>query len=180
MSLAFDLEHPPRSDIHKGRYHLISKSDPKAGTGVDAHGRETQSVFLYRLSHPLGEHVVGTARALSTPPVGIIFDVTNHPTRLRVIEALRGKTGYLTLTRLSIDSYEREELPALLRLRRDRIDARPGDDGENCSAVRVDSPPDSHSDGTLPAVVMQRLHAESQRHARATLRPLVGAEQQAL
>ena len=39
----------------------------------------------------------------------IIFDVTSHPTRLHVIEALRGKTGYLTLTRLSIDSYEREE-----------------------------------------------------------------------
>ena len=54
--------------------------------------------FLYRLSHPLGEHVVDRAKALETPPAQIVFDVTNHPTRLHVIEALRGKSGFLTLT----------------------------------------------------------------------------------
>jgi hypothetical protein len=52
---------------------------------------------------------VDGAKALPTPPKRIVFDVTNHPTRLHVIEVLRGKAGYLTLTRLTIDSYEREE-----------------------------------------------------------------------
>ena len=46
---------------------------------------------------------------MATPPAAVVFDVTNHPTRLHVIEALRGKSGFLTLTRLAIDSYEREE-----------------------------------------------------------------------
>ena len=50
----------------------------------------------------------GARRSLH-PPARIVFDVTNHPTRLHVVEALRGKSGYLTLTRLVIDSYEREE-----------------------------------------------------------------------
>src|ERR1019366_4271268 len=65
--------------------------------------------FLYRLSHPLGEHVVDGAKGLATPVARVVFDVTNHPTRLHVIEALRGKSGYLCLTKLVIDSYEREE-----------------------------------------------------------------------
>ena len=107
--LVFHLEHPPRPEILKGQYHLISKSHPKSGTGSDEDGGETQGVFLYRLAHPLGEHVVDGAKVLSTTPERIVFDVTSHPTRLDVVEALRGKAGYLSLTRLTIDSYDREE-----------------------------------------------------------------------
>ena len=86
-ALAFDLERPPRNDIAAGRYHLISKSHPRA----DEDGGEERSRFLYRLSHPLGEHVVDGAKGLATPSARVVFDVTNHPTRLHVIEALRGK-----------------------------------------------------------------------------------------
>ena len=168
VSLAFDLEHPPRSDILKGRYHLISKSQPKPGTGADADGGTTQSVFLYRLSHPLGEHVVGGAKALVTPPVRIIFDVTNHPTRLHVIEALRGKTGYLTLTRLSIDSYEREEYLLFsgfdetgLSLDQETMEKLFGCAGQIAA--------DSDGEGTVPAAVRQRLDGDSERHSRATV-----------
>ena len=49
------------------------------------------------------------AKALATPPARIVFDVTHHPTRIHVVEALRGKSGFLTLTRLVVESYEREE-----------------------------------------------------------------------
>ena len=168
VSLAFDLEHPPRSDILKGRYHLISKSHPKPGTGADEGGGDTQSVFLYRLSHPLGEHVVGGAKALVTPPVRIIFDVTNHPTRLHVIEALRGKTGYLTLTRLSIDSYEREEYLLFsgfdetgLSLDQETMEKLFGCAGQIA--------PDSDGEGRISAAVTQRLDGDSERHSRATV-----------
>jgi ERCC4-related helicase len=103
--LAFDLDRPPREDIPRGRYHLISKSRPR---GAEDDGEEP-SLYLYRLSHPLGEHVVDGAKAVGTPPAEIVFDVTHHPMRVALIEALRGKSGYLTLTRLAIDSYDREE-----------------------------------------------------------------------
>ena len=77
-ALAFDLDRPPREDIPAGRYHLISKSHPRA----DEDGGDERSRFLYRLSHPLGEHVVDGAKSLATPPARVVFDVTNHPTRL--------------------------------------------------------------------------------------------------
>ena len=59
-ALAFDLDRPPREDIPAGRYHLISKSRPRA----DEDGGEQRSLFLYRLSHPLGEYVVDGAKRL--------------------------------------------------------------------------------------------------------------------
>ena len=167
-ALAFDLEHPPRPEMLKGRYHLISKSHPRSGTAADENGGETRSAFLYRLSHPLGEHVVDGAKALSTPPDRIIFDVTNHPTRLHVIEALRGNAGYLTLTRLAVDSYEREEYllfsgfdEAGVSFDQETMEklfgcaGRTGQDGDR--------------EGAIPATAMQRLKEESQRHAQATV-----------
>jgi hypothetical protein len=157
-ALAFDLDRPPHEGIGAGRYHLISKSQPHADAGG-----EDVSRFLYRLSHPLGQYVMYDGKGLHTPPSCLIFDSTNHPTRLHMIEALRGKSGFLTLARLQIDSYEREE--HLLFSGFD--DAGASLDQEtmeklfNCEA-RLEG------DG-IPASMQQRLEAEAERHAKATV-----------
>jgi hypothetical protein len=163
-ALAFDLDRPPRDDIPKGRYHLISKSHPRA----DEDGGEEKSRFLYRLSHPLGEHVVDGAKALDTPHKGIVFDVTNHPMRLHTVEALRGKAGYLTLTRLTIDSYEREEYLLFSGFDESGVslDQETMEKLFGC-AGRISH--DGSGEGVIPATVAQRLDGESQRHAQATV-----------
>ena len=160
-TLAFDLERPPREDIPKGRYHLISKSHRREAEGT----AEEPSLFLYRLSHPLGEHVVDGAKAAATPPAQIVFDVTHHPTRLSVIEALRGKRGHLTLTRLTIDSYEREE--HLLFSGFDEAGASLDQETMEklfACAGRIEKEADAGSDA-----VAERLTAEADRHAKATV-----------
>ena len=99
-----------------------------------------------------------------TPPAQIVFDVSHHPTRIHAVEALRGKSGFLTLTRLVVESYEREEY--LLFSGFD--DAGASLDQETmeklfgCSG-RVDG------DAAIPAAVQQRLNAEAERHAKATV-----------
>ena len=158
-ALAFDLTRPPQDDIEAGRYHLISKSHPRA----DEDGGDERSRFLYRLSHPLGEHVVDSAKSLATPPAQIIFDMTNHPTRMRVIESLQGKRGFLALTRLAIESYEGEEY--LLFSGFDEggasLDQETMEKLFGC-AGRVDG------GDTIPEAARQRLAAEADRHAKAT------------
>ncbi|MBX3119124.1 MAG: DEAD/DEAH box helicase [Fimbriimonadaceae bacterium] len=96
--LAFELTGAPRPDIKAGKYHLISKSREN----VDGE-------FLYRLSHPLGEYVVDEAKAGATPLANVTFDISSHPTRMSVVEDLRGKSGWMTLDKLIIDAFEREE-----------------------------------------------------------------------
>ena len=111
---------------------------------------------------------MGGARALATPPERIIFDVTSHPTRLHVIEALRGKTGYLTLTRLSIDSYEREEY--LLFSGFDEtgvsLDQEMMEKLFGCAGRTVH---DGDRESMIPAAVTQRLDGDSRRHVQATV-----------
>jgi len=163
-ALAFDLERSPREDIETGRYHLISKSQPRASDGDFDAGAEEPSRFLYRLSHPLGEDVVEKAKALPTATARIVFDVTNHPTRLHVVEALRGQRGYLTLTRLVVESYESEEY--LLFSGFD--DAGHALDPETMEKLFACS---SYIDGDseIPDSAQGRLTAEAERHAKATV-----------
>lgn len=96
--LTFDLPEPGLNGFHAGRYHLISKKQPNIGGD-----------FLYRLSHPLGEYVIQTAKEQETPLAAVVFDITNHPVRIAMVENLKGKTGWLQLQRLVIDSFDREE-----------------------------------------------------------------------
>ena len=105
-TLVFDLENSPSPSISTGRYHLISKSSPKTDRSSSD---DEQNQFLYRLSHPLGEFVVDSAKVIPTAPANIVFDVTNHAAHIHAVERLRGKTGYLSLSRLTVESYEREE-----------------------------------------------------------------------
>ncbi|HOO02746.1 MAG TPA: helicase-related protein, partial [Rectinema sp.] len=103
--LAFDLEKSPSPQIARGRYHLVRKpSDTKQPEWAYETDR-----FLYRISHPLGEYVIEKAKNADCPPAEIIFDVTHHPTKLSVVEALKGEAGYLVLQRLVVESYEQEE-----------------------------------------------------------------------
>lgn len=159
-ALAFDLKIPPSPEISPGRYHLISKSMPEPG-----HDRsEEPSRFLYRLSHPLGEKVVQGGKSLPTPAAAITFDVTNHGTRVHVVEALRGKAGHLVLTRLQIESYEREEYLLFSGFDDNgaTMDQETMEKLFGCSG-HVEMPTD------IPDSVAKRLEAEAQRHAMATI-----------
>jgi len=157
-ALAFDLNRPPQVDIGAGRYHLISKSQPHDDGTADEISR-----FLYRLSHPLGEYVMRTGKLLDTPPCCLTFDVSNHPTRLHVVEALKGKSGFLTLSRVQIDSYEHEE--HLLFSGFDdsgaSLDPETMEKLFACGA-RLDSQ-------AISQKFEERLDAEAERHAKATI-----------
>jgi hypothetical protein len=159
-ALAFDLDQPPRDDIRKGRYYLISKSHPRA----DESGGDEPGLFLYRLSHPLGEHVVEEAKGLDTPAAQIVFDMTHHPARISVIEALRGKRGYLILTRLSIDFYEREEYLLFSGF---------DDNGASLDQETMEKlfacAGQTTGPSMPPAAVTQRLITDAERHAKATV-----------
>lgn len=94
-SLTFDLISSPTPAAPNGRYSLISKAQ-----------QNTPDAQLYRLSHALGEYVIDQAKAAECPPAHVVFDITNHPTRIAVIEQLKGRSGWLSLQLMQIDALE--------------------------------------------------------------------------
>ncbi|MFA0710861.1 SNF2-related protein [Vibrio splendidus] len=89
-----------------GHYQLIRK-----GTDVGADKLQSTAVntHTYRISHPLGEYVIDSARDESTPPAEFWFDYSNHKTKVSVAEQLQGQSGWLTLNLVRIEAFEAEE-----------------------------------------------------------------------
>ena len=87
------------NDVPTGKYQLIRKGD--AAEIINAH--------TYRLTHPLGEHVLAEGLKRETPLAKIEFDYSNHPTKISIIESLVSKSGWLTLKKLRMVSLRAEE-----------------------------------------------------------------------
>lgn len=96
--LSFALPQSPTSGAPVGTYHLIRKGQPSPEDG-----------HVYRLSHPLGEHVLDTGRRLDTPVAEIAFDLGAGGQRIAVLERLTAKAGWLELNLLELESFQLEE-----------------------------------------------------------------------
>lgn len=64
----------------------------------------------YSTQSELGTRVLDIASEINASQGHVVFDITNYPFNISTIEALKGKSGYLVLKKLTIDSYETEEL----------------------------------------------------------------------
>lgn len=153
-NFSFTLHGSPVEHVSPGIYHLISKTQENI-TGE----------YLYRLSHPLGEYVIQAASERVCPPAEIIFDMTGHPTRIALVEHLKGRSGWLALQHLRIESFDSEEY--LLFSGMD--DAGNNIDQETCEKMfnccgRVNAQATMISEQ-----VEQKLGADSRRHVQATL-----------
>ena len=80
---------------NKTRYCLPSKNP---GGCVD-----------YNMNSLLGTAVMDAASKVAVRKGHITFDYSNYPYKITNIEELKGRTGFLILSKLSIDSFENEE-----------------------------------------------------------------------
>lgn len=97
-SLAFDLRASPTPDAPAGHYHLIRKGQPLPENG-----------HVYRLTHPLGEYVLDTARRFDTPVQALTFELAGAPQRIAALEQLPSRSGWLELNLLELESFQLEE-----------------------------------------------------------------------
>ena len=151
--LTFDLEQSPHDGLKTGLYHLISKTQPNVS-----------GEFLYRLSHPLGEWVIESGKAVAAPVASVAFDVTSYPRRLLMVEAIKGQSGWLTLQHVAIDSFDREEYLLFSAIN----DQGKSLDHETCERL-------FHCQATVtpidepPSEITERIAGEAQRHGDATV-----------
>ena len=152
-TLIFRLLESPRPEIHTGQYHLISKNH-----------QEIPSDFLYRLSHPLGEHVIEQGKEMDCPVNQVNFNITNHPAKISLVEQIKGKKGYLILQKLIVDSFDHEEYLLFSGFddSNQSLDQETCQKLFNCSGIVNDVP-------SVPEASMNRLLQESQRHVQATI-----------
>lgn len=151
----FELIYPIEyAEVKQGKYQLITKDRQK----------QVHTHQIYRLSHPLGEYVLREGQKAKTPRREVVFDISNHPYKISLVEQLIGNSGYLTLTKLTIDSYQREEylLFSGLTDKGEIIDQEICEKLFNCNAQVIET-------SEWPAELTETLHQDAERHVVATV-----------
>ena len=85
---------PFRGEIPLGLYELPRRSG-------EAH--------LYRLAHPLAEHVLAQAKNRQLDPAELTFEYGKHDGKVTVVEPLVGKSGVLTLSLFTVEALDQAE-----------------------------------------------------------------------
>jgi adenine-specific DNA-methyltransferase len=71
--------------------------------------RRSGDAHTYRLNHPLAEAVITQAKSRDLPPAEIQFNYDAHDGRISILKPLRGQSGYLSLSQLTIESLDQAE-----------------------------------------------------------------------
>jgi SNF2 family DNA or RNA helicase len=166
--LSFELKQSPVAGVLPGTYTLIRKRDKRHEdqTRTDA---DQDGWSLYRLSHPLGEYCIEQSKALDLPRNEVAFSLTGYEARLSALEPYQGRSGWMILNRLIIESIQREEYLLFSGFT---------DEGQTiehdilAQMFRLDGwvAADTPACPALPQEIDERLHAETGRFAQATVR----------
>lgn len=151
--LSFYLKEPPGNTIRTGNYHLISKRK-----------ENVESIYLYRMSHPLGEYVLSESRRCNTPYAELVFDISSHPVKISVVESLKRKSGYLILSKLMIKSFGQDEYLLFNAFDDTGAVIHP----EICEKL-FDCGATTQRDVSLPDEIQKRLRDDAQCHIDATI-----------
>ena len=85
----------PELEINRGPYRL---------------GKNIEDANTYRVSHPLAQRIFADTKSKKLPIQELVFDYTNNKTtKISILENLIGKSGWLTLKNLTVDSFEKED-----------------------------------------------------------------------
>jgi hypothetical protein len=164
---AFSLTSPPTPAIASGRYQLIRGA---VQPDMLAHP--------YRLTHALGEWTLAQALQADTPPAEICFDLSHHPSRISVLDVLRGEcgssSGWLRLLRLQVQAFDTTERLLFIAS---------SDDGqildqELCEKLlMVESPKDGAHPVSTGQPQLAWLDANSQRRVEAEVATILESNQ---
>ena len=102
QNYSFALTQSPISQAPVGSYQLVrGKQNQQRQQDFMAHA--------YRLNHPLGEWSLEQAKSCQTPNAELVFDYTNHETKLSVVSNIVGQSGWLMLSKLTVSALDTVE-----------------------------------------------------------------------
>lgn len=150
-SFSFTLQKATSPDISKGVYQLVRKGRAKS----------LEHAHKYRLTHPLGEHVLQGALKQETPPAEITFNYTDYESKISVVENLKGRSGWLVLKKLQMESLQSQEHLIFTAMTDEGtpVDAETCEKLFSCDALSPPSPMNDNAPQTLQQNAQRQVDA---------------------
>lgn len=95
----------PNENIHSGPYMILKPKE----------GQKKSDIFIpddtniYRIGHKLAQRILKTCKTNETLTKEVVFDYTGTPTKVTLLESYIGKSGWLQVQHLCINSFEEED-----------------------------------------------------------------------
>ena len=108
----------PYADFVADGYSFTLRKNPfieeKIHPGPYRPGRNIEDANIYRIGHPLAQRIIEQCKSFhpETAPdsqSGLIFNYSDTPTKISILETLVGKSGCLSVINLTIHSFETED-----------------------------------------------------------------------
>ena len=109
MNLTRHVLGPSAEFTSDSRFRLTVSPSADIPAGVYELPRRSGEAHLYRLGHPLAEHVLASAIASELPVGEIELNYAEHQGLISVLEPLVSKSGWYAAWLLSIESLDQEE-----------------------------------------------------------------------
>jgi len=96
-------------DPKKPRFFYTGSDSRQGNYNLDWKLAEKQGDTFYRADHPLAAMLIDRATDRKLPVAEIAFDYDAHGSRIAALEKFRGSTGWLELSKVTIESFDSEE-----------------------------------------------------------------------
>ena len=81
---------------------------------LDWKDAEKNAGIFYRADHPLAARLIQTALSRQLPVAQLVMDYEAHGARIAALEPFRGRSGWLEVSTLTVESFETEEFLVLV------------------------------------------------------------------
>ena len=103
----------PFADFSEEGYSFMLRENPFSSEPIHPGpyriGKNIEDANIYRVGHPLAQRIIDKCKSIATDSREVIFDYSNTPKRISIIEPLVGKAGWLRAVSLTINSFESED-----------------------------------------------------------------------
>jgi superfamily II DNA or RNA helicase len=105
----FEADGQLQLDPQLPRFHYAGSEARRGWYNLDWKAAESAGEYFYRPDHPLALQLIERAIDRKLPVVDIMFDYTNHPSKISVVESLVGQSGWLEVSKLTVSAVEEDE-----------------------------------------------------------------------
>lgn len=103
----------PYADFAEDGYSFMLHENPFGNetihNGPYRIGKNIEDANIYRVGHPLAQRIIDKCKSFSLDCKEVIFDYSNTPKKISILEPFLGKSGWLSVTSLTINSFETED-----------------------------------------------------------------------
>jgi ERCC4-related helicase len=100
----FDYPSEPIS-VNLGFYKILRSDDSRKKSDIEI----PENTNIYRIGHKLAQQILTACKEAPTPVREVVFDYSNTPTIITLLEKFIGHSGWLRVEFLTINSFEQEE-----------------------------------------------------------------------